>query len=220
VITILLGRSVNWGKQQRRADGTSWKYAFQQHWKHTLIGIVWGTVLWRTDRTVFWWFLPVLAGMLLAVPFTVFTSRGRAGEIARRAGFFLTPEETEPAPDIILLRSCLAESAVSSDREKEENIQQVILDPCSNALHEALLPDAKDPRLLTALKTLRKDQPEIEKLQEKAIRSGLQSLGRTEKLLLLSEAEVLKRLHRTLWVTPAKGLAKSWTGLFSRLLAR
>jgi membrane glycosyltransferase len=216
VITILLGRSVNWGKQQRRADGTSWKYALQQHWKDTLIGIAWGAVLWRMDRTVFWWFVPVLAGMLLAIPFTVITSRCKPGAAARRAGLFLTPEETEPSQDIVLLRSALAHSAAASEREKEQLIPQVILDPYYNALHRALLPDSQDPRLLTALKSLRKDQPEIETLQEKAIHSGIEGLGAKEKLLLLSEPDALKKLRKTLWITPAERLAESWRNVLNR----
>jgi membrane glycosyltransferase len=220
VITILLGRSVNWGKQQRRADGTSWKYALQQHWKHTLIGIVWGAVLWRMDRTVFWWFVPVLAGMLLAIPLSVMTSRCKAGDLARRARLFLTPEETEPSPDIILLRTTLAQSAAAPEREKDQMIEQIVLDPCYNALHRALLPETHDPRLLSALKMLRKDQPESERLQEKAIRSGMDSLGAREKLLLLSESDALMKLQRTLWVTPAKELAESWLTFYKRQLAR
>ncbi len=214
VITILFGRSVNWGKQQRRADGTSWKFAFRQHWKHTLIGIVWGAVLWRTDRTVFWWFVPVLAGMLFAVPFTVFTSRCTAGEAARRAGLFLTPEETEPSEDILLLRSTLAEAAAPSNAEKEQRIGEIILDPYYNALHRSLLPDPADPKFGAAFKALRKDQEQIEKLHEKAICSGLEKLADKEKLLLLSEADALKSLHQTLWVTPSRELADSWRKFF------
>jgi len=206
---------VNWGKQQRRADGTSWKFAFRQHWKHTLIGVIWGGVLWRMDRTVFWWFVPVLAGMLFAIPFSVWTSRCKTGDAARRAGLFLTPEETEPSADIILLRSTLAESAAASVLEKELCVQQVILDPYYNALHRWLLPEAGDPKFLAALNTLRQNQPELATLREKAISAGLESLNDKEKLLLLSDHAALKSLHRTLWSTPARKMAKSWQSFFA-----
>ncbi len=215
VITILMGRSVNWGKQQRRADGTSWKFAFRQHWKHTLIGMVWGAVLWRMDRTVFWWFVPVLAGMLLAIPFTVFTSRRTTGGTARHGGLFLTPEESEPSPDIILLRSTLAESAAEPALEKGRSVEQVILDPCYNALHRWLLPDERDPRFIAALNALRQNQPELSGLQEKAITAGLEKLTDKEKLLLLSDPITLKTLHHTLWRTPATKLAKEWQTFFA-----
>ena len=36
----------------------------RRHWGHTLIGLVWGAFMWGLDRTLFWWFTPVLAGMV------------------------------------------------------------------------------------------------------------------------------------------------------------
>ena len=32
---------------------------------HTLIGVVWGMAAWRLDHPTFWWFAPVMAGMVI-----------------------------------------------------------------------------------------------------------------------------------------------------------
>ncbi|HLP78227.1 MAG TPA: glucans biosynthesis glucosyltransferase MdoH, partial [Candidatus Paceibacterota bacterium] len=72
VATILFGVGVHWGPQKRTADGLSWSQAWRTHWGHTLIGLVWGAFIWRMDHPAFWWFLPVLMGMLASIPLSVF----------------------------------------------------------------------------------------------------------------------------------------------------
>ena len=104
VVTNLLGISVNWATQKRSADGTDWFYALRRHWGHVLIGLVWGAFMWNLDPSMFWWFTPVLAGMVLSVPLSVLTSRRSLGAKARSLGLFLTPEEICPPMEIVSLR--------------------------------------------------------------------------------------------------------------------
>jgi len=47
--------------------------------------------------------MPVLAGMVLSVPLTMWTSRASAGRWLRRAGLLLTPEETDPPAELVAL---------------------------------------------------------------------------------------------------------------------
>ena len=51
------------------------------------------------------WMLPVIAGMLISVPFTVLTSRASIGRALRRHGLLLTPEETCPPPELAALQA-------------------------------------------------------------------------------------------------------------------
>jgi membrane glycosyltransferase len=111
VASTLIGRSVSWGNQNRGSDGTAWGSAWREHWKHVLVGVVWGAMIWRIDPALMGWFAPVLLGMLLSPVITVLTSRRRAGEGARTRGLFLTPEETEPSGEICELRVALARAA-------------------------------------------------------------------------------------------------------------
>ena len=68
VATILLGTGVHWDPQKRTPDGIAWSEAVRHHWTNTLIGLVWGAVVWRIDHPTFWWFMPVLAGMVFRFP--------------------------------------------------------------------------------------------------------------------------------------------------------
>lgn len=213
VITILLGRSVNWGTQRRLADGTSWFFALRQQWKHVLIGVTWGIFAWRLGGSLFWWFLPVLAGMAASIPFTVLTSRRCLGEIARRAGLFLTPEETESPDEIILLQTALQQSAQAEKRNgsKDADLAQTILNPYLNALHVCLLHERQDdPVSCDALMRLSNGLPSLETLRRKILQSGIESLASKERLLVLSDSESLLWLHREIWARPTDALAASW----------
>ena len=117
VLTNLAGISVGWTTQKRAADGTDWLYAAQRHWGHTLIGVVWGWFMWRLDPALFWWFTPVLAGMVLSVPLSVLTSRRSLGARAPKAwACFLTPEETAPPLELVSLRSRMKIHELTSRR--------------------------------------------------------------------------------------------------------
>jgi membrane glycosyltransferase len=213
VITILLGKSVNWSTQQRQADGTAWSHAFRQLWKHTLIGGAWGFLVWKMDHAVFWWFLPVLAGMFLSIPFTVLTSRRKGGRSARHAGLFMTPEETNPTPEIVLLRSALQqlEKGDKPSNLKEKALERTILNPYRSALHIQLLRERdKDPGSKNALKKLSEGLPTLESLRDKLLKEGIQSLTSKEKLLILSDVESLEWLYREIWRRPTSAISLSW----------
>ena len=52
--------------------------------------------------------IPVLAGMIVAVPFTVLTSRASLGRALRERGWLVTPEESAPPPELAALNANLA----------------------------------------------------------------------------------------------------------------
>jgi membrane glycosyltransferase len=196
VFSTFLGRSVSWKTQNRAAEGTTWNYAFRNHWKHTLVGIIWAVAVWRAEPALLGWMTPVLLGLLFAIPFTVLTSRATSGERARKAGLFLTPEETNPSADIRLQRSALAEATTVKPK-----IDQAIVDPYTNALHVSLLRSAQmDPTTKGALEQLLRGQPSIETLRAKVLENGLNSLNAKEKLYLLSDIAGVQSLHREFWM--------------------
>ena len=109
-LTNLLGISVGWATQKRSADGTTWLYAAQRHWGHTLIGVLWGAFMWQLDPTLFWWFTPVLAGMVLSIPLSVLTSRRSLGARARRLGLVSHAGRNPAAAGIDLAARTLEDS--------------------------------------------------------------------------------------------------------------
>jgi membrane glycosyltransferase len=166
------------------------------------------------DHAVFWWFLPVLVGMLLSIPFTVLTSRGAGGRAARNAGLFLTPEEVNPNPEVIQLRSSLEKLAeikrIPSDKEQE--LERAILNPYRHALHIWLLRERqKDPASTGAANKLSEGLPPLESLRNKLLQKGIQALTTKEKLRVFSDVESMEWLHRKIWrASDNDKLSESW----------
>jgi membrane glycosyltransferase len=94
VVRALFGRSVGWDAQPRGDRGISWRESFLRHRWHVAIGLVWGCTILILAPDFIWWMLPVVVGMLIAVPFTCYTSRADLGLALRRRGLLLTPEES------------------------------------------------------------------------------------------------------------------------------
>ena len=87
VVTNLFGVSVGWGPQKRAADGVAWVSAVRRHWWHALVGLVWGVFMWQLDRTLFWWFTPVLAGMVACHPVERVHQPAQSGRAGAQNGF-------------------------------------------------------------------------------------------------------------------------------------
>nr|WP_246191220.1 glucans biosynthesis glucosyltransferase MdoH [Aureimonas leprariae] len=105
VVATLAGRTVAWDPQHRTDRGVGWGEATRRHRWHMAIALLWGALVWRLDPAVFWWMSPLFAGLLLSAPLTVLSSRMSLGLAAARLRLFLTPDETEPAPELLSLRA-------------------------------------------------------------------------------------------------------------------
>jgi len=214
VATILLGMGVHWGPQKRTPDGVAWADAVREHWGHTLIGFGWGWIVWRIDHPTFWWFVPVVAGMVLSIPLSVFTSRSSWGARARSFGLFLTPEETSPPSELDTLRvrmALLEKTGVAAPPQTDAGVAEAVLDPYVNAIHVSLLREKKlNPVFAEELARLGVERPEVGELAEKLLAKGPEVLNPQEKLLVLSDAEVMSWLHRQAWIRPGDALAPWW----------
>jgi membrane glycosyltransferase len=217
VITNLLGVSVGWGPQKRAADGTAWFSAVQWHWWHTLVGLVWGVFMWRLDRTLFWWFTPVLAGMVLSIPLSVFTSRRSLGARARKMDLFLTPEETAPTLELITLRARMKVHEITDDttpRRPYAGLAEAVLDPYVNAIHVSLLREKQlNPVYAEQLAKLGVGCGEVQTLGEKLLAQGPDRLTATERLLVMADAHALVWLHQQTWLRSDESLAPWWKAM-------
>jgi membrane glycosyltransferase len=214
VAASLLFFGVQWGPQKRAADGIEWPQAIRQHWGHTVIGLIWGAAIWHLDRPVFWWFTPMMAGLILSIPASVLTSRATLGERARRFGLFATPEETAPPPELASLRARMAaleESGQTAPRPVDSGLADAVLDPYVNAIHVSLLRENRqNPAYAQALADLGVGKPEVRSLCERLLAEGPDRLPQADKLLILSDAELLPWLHRQAWLRPSGTLARWW----------
>ncbi len=214
VATILLGMGVYWGPQRRTPEGITWSEAIRHHWANTLLGIVWGVVVWRIDHPTFWWFMPVLAGMVVSIPLSVWTSRASLGARCRGLGLFLTPEETSPPPELDTLRvrmALLERIGAAGPRPPDASIAEAVLDPYVNAIHVSLLREKRlNPEYREALARLGVGRPEVRELGERMLSQGPEAITAQEKILVLSDAEVMSWLHRQAWVRPGATLGSWW----------
>jgi membrane glycosyltransferase len=223
VLTNLAGITVKWTTQKRDADGTTWLYAAQRHWGHTLIGLIWAAFMWRLDPTLFWWFTPILAGLAFAIPLSVLTSRRNLGARAKRLGLFLTPEETNPPPEIISLRSrlkVLEMTKSNSTRGTHVGLAEAVLDPYINAIHVTLLREkGLNPVYAAQLAQLGSGSENVRALAEKLLSAGPNHLKPPERMAVMTDHRMMVWLHQQAWLRPEKKLAPWWRAMireFSR----
>jgi membrane glycosyltransferase len=184
VITTLLGKNVKWDAQDRGDAETSFGEAWRRHWPSVAIGAVWAALLLATVPDLFWWFSPVFAGLLLAVPISAWTSRVHVGERARRRGLFLIPEEAQPPEILKSLRVELARASIQPWASGGDGLARVLEDQELLRVHLSMLPSP--PRPKTPLQ-----QHHYEGLKLKLRHEGLQALTVAEKRELLLEPDTI-----------------------------
>ncbi len=98
IVAMLCGGSVRWTAQPRDDRGVSWSEAWQTLRYPAIAGAVWMAGVSALGGPALGWSATLAPGLLLAIPFAVWSSRASLGSLARRAGLFLTQDETAPPP--------------------------------------------------------------------------------------------------------------------------
>jgi membrane glycosyltransferase len=196
VVGILMGSKVEWNAQDRGEDGTTFHEALRRHWPSLLVGVLWTGLLALTVPMLIWWFSPVIAGFLLAIPLSALSSRTSWGEWTRRHGLFLTPEELEPPQ---LLKSFQEELSTWRSRSwttPANGLARVLYDPKTWDIHLSFLSaPAESPDPL--------HQNHLERLRLKVVHEGLDTLTQKEKRDLLLDSRALRELRDQLPAAPA-----------------
>ncbi len=116
VLAPLFGRTVRWKSPPRADAETGWGEALRRHGWHTLLGVAWAGLVYWLNPMFLWWLLPVVGALILSIPLSVCTSRIAPGRRLREAGFLLTPEESQPPPEIARVRELMREHARPSGK--------------------------------------------------------------------------------------------------------
>jgi len=200
VLAILFRRNVGWPPQQRGDHQTGFTEAILAHGGQTLLGIVVGAATYWYIPTFFWWFTPVLLGLVLAIPLSMFSSSMTLGRQARKWGLFLTPQETSLPQVLQFLRDNLRKDAEmpALPVAGAGRFSQALTEPFVNALHIALL-----PAHLHA--PSRRRRHFLESLIYQLLEDGPHSLSAAEKRELLADQDTLRRLHILAWGHPHIG---------------
>jgi membrane glycosyltransferase len=185
IASILLGRTVRWGAQARRAQGQL-STIVRGEWTTTVLGglLLAGVSLSASELTL--WLAPLWAPWLLAIPLSLLASTELFGQLLRRCGILSVPSETEP--DELLLRAEDLRALTMGDACAR--FRDLVLDPVLNHAHIARLEPVPGKGDDGALR---------ERLIAKALRGGPTALAPEEREALMADAGAMARLHREAW---------------------
>jgi len=205
VLTNLVGRTVSWKSGAREDAETSWLEANRYHALDSIVASAWGAGLYWLNPGYFWWVMPIIGALMLSIPLSVVTSRVRLGELARRLGLFLIPEERDPPPE---LRD-LAEQLALARRRAEEvptaersGFVRAIVDPMLNAVHRLVLRGPR--RLHPAIRAAR------EAMADKVLARGPEALSAAERRVILLDPHLVEMLHARVWALEERERAARW----------
>ncbi len=206
VIDILLGQGVSWVTQRREAvDDADWREAILTHALQMVFGLVWGASAFILVPSFFWWLLPILLGLVFAAPLSIFLGKASFGRKARELGIFLTPDETEPTPELPLLErhleECYRHMQPIKELREDYGLLQAVLDPYVNAAHVSLLRQRQGSHSVRRY---------FIELRRRLLADGPAQLSQREKMALLLDAESMNWLHEQLWKQPPEALAEWW----------
>ncbi len=201
VLSIILGRAVGWGNQSRETDGTAWSDALRFHAAPTILGILWALLALKISLTFALWMSPILLGLILSIPVSVWTSRARYGRALARRRILATPEELDP-PQVVRLADAaeaLLPTALNASTPGREGIVAAIVDPYVNGVHVSLLDHAE------------MNQAE-EALANRCLTEGPSNLSTSELTQLLYLPPAMLMMHRAVWLGVTEGIHEIWSG--------
>jgi len=143
VVDVLRGRHSGWTTQQRDEDRLTLPEAWARHRSHTLVGLGWALGAYLLDPALLLWTSPVALGLSLSAPISMLTSRTDAGQLCRRLGLFLTPQETEPP--VVLSRAGALRAQYEAEAPVRRQISRLFRDPVAVST-----PTAQRARVLIA----------------------------------------------------------------------
>jgi membrane glycosyltransferase len=200
VMGIISGRAVGWGNQSRETDGTAWADAFRFHVVPTLAGIVWAFVAWKIGPVFALWMSPILLGLVLCIPVSVWTSRARYGRALAKHHILATPEEIDP-PAVVRLADDAARrghTALNASVAGREGVVAAVVDPYVNGVHVSLLEHAEM-------------NPVEEALAKRCLKEGPEALEKGELSQLLYLAPAMLMMHRMVWLGLSEEVGGVWT---------
>jgi membrane glycosyltransferase len=149
VFSVLAGRTTGWGAQQRDDRMLPLGTVIRLFAPHMILGLGASWALYHYIPDEFWWFAPLLAGLVLAIPLVYFTSSIALGRAARRGGLFRIPSEEAGRVPVLDRVQDLERAARALSRRPEAGFARLLLDDAEfRDLHLAILrdhPDTKAP---------------------------------------------------------------------------
>jgi len=200
VLSIILGRAVGWGNQNRETDGTSWGDALRFHAFPTILGILWTAIALHISHVFAAWMAPILLGLILSAPVSVWTSRSRYGKALARHKILATPEEIDPPAVIRLADAAHAavDPALNAAHAARLGVIAAVVDPYVNGVHVSLLEHSEMSDV-------------AQSLAERCLTLGPTGISKNELSELLYLAPAMLMMHRAVWLRSVEGINSVWT---------
>ncbi len=109
VVRIMLGETKGWWSQFRGERLVHTLTIARAFAVHTLVAIAAAVAIYEWVPATLWWFVPLFAGPILAIPLVRLTSSTTAGRTAFRLGLFVTPAECGRVAIVDRVRELAAE---------------------------------------------------------------------------------------------------------------
>jgi membrane glycosyltransferase len=153
------------------------------------------------------WMSPILLGMVTSIPISLVTGQLAPGQLVKGLRLLVTPEESNPPPELSRLArnldACRRHTPPLPELAADYGLMQAVLDPYVNAVHLALLREREQTPAAAA-------EERFSPLRERLLREGPAALSSRDKLALMLDADSMAALHRDLWSLPSDRLSDWW----------
>ena len=191
VLATLTGVKLDWKSPPRHDAATGWGEALRRHALGSLLALTWIGIILVSSASFQWWLSPVLAGLLLAVPLSAWTSRAAPGRWLKARGIFLIPEEQTQPP-------VLAEAdRYAAEFKATPGFTEAVADTAVQREVSCAIPLRPPARAAKAEAQAR--------LVARAAAEGPRALTQADRLRLLADAQALRALHARLATGGAHG---------------
>ncbi len=98
VLDVLFGRDSGWNAQNRSEEALPFAVPLRRHALHVLTGLLFGVLSFTISWPTFFWFLPIVIGLVSAPVVSWATGLPALGRWMWRANIFRIPEEQQAVP--------------------------------------------------------------------------------------------------------------------------
>jgi len=181
VLAALTGVKLAWKSPPRHDAATGVGEALRRHALGIMLALTWIGAILVSSAAFQWWLSPVLAGLLLAVPISAWTSRAGPGRWLKARGLFLIPEER--VQPMVLAEADRYAAAFGTP----PCFTDAVTDPAIHADVLRSIPLRPPTRAAKAQAQVR--------LVARAASEGPRALTQADRLRLLADAQALRMLR-------------------------
>lgn len=148
VMAILRGKDSGWMPQSRDDGALKWAVVARTHYGHTLFGIIVAVIAIMLSKELFFWLLPVTAGLMLSIPLSWISGGIRRTRIVPILGILRAPQEKRAAPILVQLQQV---EQAQLKRQEKSPLHRLLANPELYTWHLAQLPKSpKQPNVFHA----------------------------------------------------------------------